>query len=652
MAWLGSRFLRGAALVATLLAPPVAAAQPTPSPLDIPAAPVVLTGRVASAASRWDAPTGTIVTYVAVDVAERLRGNGIPGRVVLKQLGGEVGGIGMWIADQATFRPAEDVLLFLSISPRDGTLHTTALSRGKQVLDPMTLPLVRAQIAAAPDGQSVQSSTYVAVPPEYDARQPGPLFTFLATGAEPARWHEVDANQPVFVDHPSSLPGSWSGSTANATAAINLWRGSGMDLDLRDGGAGLGNACPSTFTGNGRISVAYNDPCGLADSPEVWVIGGGYYTTGDLRIVNGTRFQKFLQAFVVLNNAGPQTSSAGCFQDAITHGLGHALGLGHSTTAGAMMAVLPSASCNTGPRGLAADDRAGVTAIYQGVATGPIPPLPPTGFTATAQLSTVTLSWTENPNGGPAQRHIAEAGNTVSGVYGLGSATLGPATTVAFGNVPPGTYFLRVRAQNAAGTSAPSNEAQVTVGACAPPGAPGTLSAATSGNNVSLQWSAPASGVTQGYLLATGSQPGASNLFVGALAATPTALGAPVPFGTYYSRIHATNVCGVGPPSNEVTIVVQPCSGPPQAPTNFRFTKAGSFVTLAWNAPVAGPPPSAYTLVVGSLPGTANLLVQSTGNTATSGAGLVPNGSYYVRMLSQNPCGQSGPSNEILVVVP
>ena len=36
------------------------------------------------------------------------------------------------------------------------------------------------------------------------------------------------------------------------------------------------------------------------------MIGGGYYTTGDLRTVNATTFQKFIQGFVVLNNAGPQ----------------------------------------------------------------------------------------------------------------------------------------------------------------------------------------------------------------------------------------------------------------------------------------------------------------------------------------------------------
>ena len=99
----------------------------------------------------------------------------------------------------------------------------------------------------------------------------------------------------------------------------------------------------------------------------------------------------------------------------------------------------------------------GITAIYRGIASGPFPPAAPTALAASASLSTVNLVWTPATTGGPAQRHIVDAGNTSSGVYNLGSIVLNTATPGAtFGGVPPGTYFVRVRAQNAAGTSGPS----------------------------------------------------------------------------------------------------------------------------------------------------------------------------------------------------
>jgi predicted phage tail protein len=268
-------------------------------------------------------------------------------------------------------------------------------------------------------------------------------------------------------------------------------------------------------------------------------------------------------------------------------------------------------------------------------------------------LATVNLSWTPATSGGPASRYVLDAG-TASGVYNLGSILLNsPATTAAVGNVPAGTYFVRVRAQNAAGTSGPSPEAQVTVGACAVPGAPGTLSGTSNNQTVNLTWSAPSSGVTQGYRLLVGSAPGLSNLLVADYAASVTALTAPgIAYGTYYARIAATNVCGVGPVGNELTVVVQPCAAPPQAPTGLQFSRTGSFVTLGWSAPAAGPAPTSYLLVVGSQSGAADILIQATGTTATSLGASAPPGTYYARVQAQNACGVSGASNEIVVVVP
>ncbi len=625
----------------------VASAQPADR---LPAARLAVTGQVTRVESRWDTVSNVIVTYVDVQVSTRLRGDNVPDRLVLKQLGGQVGAIGLRIADQAAFVPGETALLLLATSPRDGTLHTAGLGRGKLPADAATIARVDAVLPAA-----AEATPFVAVPLESERRQETAAFAYLPTdGGHPARWHEVDDGGFVRVDHPSAMPGTWSGSTSNATAAINLWRNSGMDLDLRDNGATLGaGQCAWAFTGNGRIGVSYNDPCGVADTEaDNWVIGGGYYTTGDLRTVGGTTFQKFIQGFVVLNNVGPHTGNASCFQNAITHGLGHALGLGHSTSTGAIMAALPPTPC-TSTAGLAADDIAGVTAIYQGIASGPFPPNAPSALTATAALATVNLSWTAATSGGPASRYLLDAG-TASGVYNIGTILLNsPATTAAVGNVPPGTYFVRVRAQNAAGTSGPSPEAQVTVGACAAPGAPGALSGSASNQTVNLAWSAPSSGVTQGYRLLVGSAPGLSNLLVADYASTVTGLVAPgIAYGTYFARVAATNVCGVGPVSNEVTLVVQPCAAAPQAPTGLHFSRTGTFVALAWSAPASGPPPTSYTLVVGSQTGGSDILVLPTGTTATSTGASAPPGTYYVRIQSQNACGVSGASNEIVVVVP
>lgn len=651
--------------VASLAAQPVASAPEA----------LVVRGRVAGSDARWDA-TNVLYTYVTIDVTRVVLGSGVPSRLVVKQLGGESGGIGLWIAGQATFAADEDVLLELVARP-DGTLLTEGLGHGKWRIE--TDAVTGAETAVQRSDRGVETrrpldevaltlasgrmplTAFTAAPAEFSAplRGASAAFSYLPGDCPqswPAnlpcpspRWHEVDTGQPVFVDHPNALPGTWTGSTSNATAAITLWKNSGMDLDLRDGGTftQTGPCRALAFTSSGRISVEYNDPCGVPGSE--WVVGGGYYTTGDLRTVNGVTFQKFLQGFVVLNDAGPQTLSAACFQDAITHGLGHALGLGHSDSAGAIMQAAPN--CSSSPRGLGADDTAGITSIYRGIPAGANPPNTPTAFTVTSSLSTVIMNWTPATTGGQAQRYLIDAG-TAPGTYNLGTLSVNaPATSFAAGPAGVGVYYLRLRAQNAIGTSAPTPERSVNVGNCTAPPPPATFTATSTDNVVNLQWTPPASGVVQGYQVVAGSAPGLANIAVLSYPATVTSLGAPVPYGTYYVRVVATNVCGVSPPSSEVTLVVQPCAAPPAAPVGLVGSQSGGIVTLAWTAP-SGVAPTSYTVVAGSAPGAADIVVFSTGTTATGLAAPAPRGTYYVRVIATNPCGQSGASNEVMVVVP
>ena len=638
---------------------------------------LVVRGRVAGAESRWDA-TNVLYTYVTIDVTRVVLGSGVPARLVVKQLGGESGGIGLWIAGQATFAADEDVLLELVARPGDGTLLTEGLGHGKWRVETDAVTGAETAVQTIDRGSETRVaydalalqlasgrmplSNFAAAPAEYSApiRGASAAFSYLPTDCPsswpanqpcPApRWHEVDANQPVFVDRPS-FPVTWThASSQHVSDAIGLWSASGMQLDLRVGNSTLAPGdCPAlSFTANGRISLAFNDPC--ANNVNDWVIGGGYYTTGDLRTVNGVTFQKFLQGFVVLNDSGPQTSSPGCFQDAITHGLGHALGLGHSGQ-DAIMSAAPPPNCATASRGLSSDDRNAVTSIYQGIPSGGNPPNTPTAFTVTSSLSTVIMNWTPATTGGQVQRFLIDAG-TAPGNYNLGTLVVNaPATSFAAGPAGVGLYYLRLRAQNALGTSAPTPETSVNVGNCTAPPAPASFTATSNDTFVNLQWTPPASGVVQGYQVVAGTAPGLANLAILPYPSTVTSLGAPVAYGTYYVRVHATNVCGISPPSNEVTLVVQPCAAPPTAPIGLVGSQSAGIVTLAWTAP-SGVPPTSYTIVAGSAPGASDILVYATGTTATGLAAPAPRGTYYVRVIATNACGQSNASNEVAVVVP
>src|SRR5690606_12589013 len=172
---------------------------------------LVVTGRVSSVEARADA--GLIYTYATVDVTEVLKGDLQTSTIVVKQLGGTLPTLGLYISHQAVLRPGEQALLFLAVRPRDGTLTTTALARGKW---PLMTDLASGAPAAIMDSRAVavdallrasiansraRTEAFVAVPPEL-AQADGidrPAFGYIEGG--PARWHEVDEGRTIPIDY-------------------------------------------------------------------------------------------------------------------------------------------------------------------------------------------------------------------------------------------------------------------------------------------------------------------------------------------------------------------------------------------------------------------------------------------------------------------
>ncbi|MGE0360598.1 MAG: reprolysin-like metallopeptidase [Vicinamibacterales bacterium] len=183
----------------------------------------------------------------------------------------------------------------------------------------------------------------------------------------------------------------------------------------------------------------------------------------------------------------------------------------------------------------------------------PAPPGAPGPLVGSASGSTVSVSWAPPATGGAPTGYLAEVG-TSPGAANVLNAAVG-LITAASGALPPGTYYIRVRAQNAAGTGPASNEVVVTVGpACTTPAAP-VLSGGASGGVISLSWTTPSGGPIAGYTLQAGSASGASNLFNAPVGLT-NGLAAGVGPGTYYIRVLATAACGAGAASNQLAVTV------------------------------------------------------------------------------------------------
>jgi predicted outer membrane lipoprotein len=96
--------------------------------------PVIVRGQVVRSVAGWDEQQRRIWTWTELVVTEPIKGR--PGTSVLvKQPGGEVGGIGQAVAGAATFRMGEDCVLFLEPSPDETqSYRVSGLASGKVAL--------------------------------------------------------------------------------------------------------------------------------------------------------------------------------------------------------------------------------------------------------------------------------------------------------------------------------------------------------------------------------------------------------------------------------------------------------------------------------------------------------------------------------------
>lgn len=291
------------------------------------------------------------------------------------------------------------------------------------------------------------------------------------------------------------------------------------------------------------------------------------------------------------------------------------------------------------------------TGVNFTMSPGQAPPFAPIELGATTSGFRVRLAWTAHPSGPAPAGYIVEAGFS-PGSTAITLPTTGPVLEV--GGVPPGRYFVRVRATNAFGAGPPSSEIVLTVngdGAGSPNAVP-SLTAWMSGRRLNLLWSDSSLGERPtNYLVDVGSAAGLSN--IASLSVTTRSFSyEPVPDGFYFLRVRARLGANAAPASPEVMVKVGGVPSPPSAPLRLRYRLAGNSVTFSWAAPIDGSPTS-YVVEAGSQLGLSNLAVFNTGNTATTlTVPNVPRGTYYVRLRAVNALGAGPPSGDALLIIP
>jgi hypothetical protein len=390
-------------------------------------------GRVTRIDSAADPRSGAIYTYVSIEPAERLFGTLPPGTLVLRELGGYVGGRGQWVFGSPEYRVGEHVLVFLS-PYTDGALRTTALGMGKFALeeragiteavrrfgsevtrlDPGTGALRRdapdervalfallARVRGALAERAPTSAHVVARPLELDRVALEPRTSFVLHNPA-VRWFQADEGTPIgyLIDATGDAALGPLVTRQSVADSLAVWSAvADATIELRDVGdavpAPLGSCPPQN-------QIVFNDPFGELADPTPEGPDDPVKCQGDLaitlvcdsdekRVFNGKPYGVILSSQTTFNDAFRDCPfwTACNVGEIVTHELGHTIGLSHSQFPIATMAL--RAHFDGRCAGLTADDEAGLRFIY---AMPPTATPTPTSTPSPAPTSTFTRTGT------------------------------------------------------------------------------------------------------------------------------------------------------------------------------------------------------------------------------------------------------------------
>ena len=138
-----------------------------------------------------------------------------------------------------------------------------------------------------------------------------PAFTLLsARGRQPGGTRPIPAPRSTSIRRPAAI----RSSLAAGSRSWSRRRRCGPAPDrcaLQPGVARSARCFTNSEPSDGRISVTYGNPCGeIADGSSTMAIGGAYYATSDVRMVNGVSYWRITKGMIVTDN--PPTSSRPC----------------------------------------------------------------------------------------------------------------------------------------------------------------------------------------------------------------------------------------------------------------------------------------------------------------------------------------------------
>ncbi len=281
-------------------------------------------------------------------------------------------------------------------------------------------------------------------------------------------------------------------------------------------------------------------------------------------------------------------------------------------------------------------------------AVGALPGVP-TRVWGSVRRSAISLKWAAPLTGGAVGDYIVEAG--VAPGQTLYATPVGNITSVTVPSVGSGRYYVRVRARNTNGLSAPSKEVVLSVGCTRQSVSPTGLSAVGIGGVVNIKWTDPDGCSGTKYTVSIGTRENTQDVQV--LSADEASTTTLLPKGTYFARVTTHSEVGTSHSSVlKFTVAGDQCVTP-RFQTLLKSSQSGRRVGLSWsprNPDLAAEDdtvaPVSYVIEAGSAPGAADYGSAPMGRERAFLTNA-PAGTYFIRVRPVNGCGSGATSNEV-----
>jgi PKD repeat protein len=592
---------------------------------------VARTGPVAIDSRIW--------TETVVNVQRTLKGSAAA-TVTIREIGGELDGRITKIFGTPQYAQGEEVLLFLTPTPR-GDYQTTDLFVGKfsadstldghamwvrddatdnvHLLDSNFQPIPNGNVqrdAAAFEAFIIErAGGRTAVPKTYGVQNPV-LKSVVDRATTPGRraiddytlispptvyrWFSFDTGGSVNWYSYGTQPGYTGGGLNEIKTAMSSWNSyTGANIKYNYAGT------ETTFGGvqgspNGVNEVLFNDPhsdiSGSWNASTGGVVGlGGFNGTSSRQQTwsGGTAYAITEANLAIQDGVSPTAGiPSNELAEIVAHEFGHTLGFGHSADNTALMYYMVT---GLGPS-LRADDQAAAAFLYpSGNATPPpagTAPASPAGVSVSnIGQTTVTVNWADMANNETAQQLWLAVG---LGGYSKVADLAANVTSTNLNGLAAGTsYRVYLTASNAYGTSAPSNAASFNTASATPaPSAPTASfnASATSGvaNQTTFTFTSTSTGTITSYLWSFGdgfsaSGSSASHVYANAGTFTVTLQVSNASGSSTASRGISITAPVPATPAVNATFSVNPANPVATQNVTFTDTSTGSPTRWAWS---------------------------------------------------------------------